>query len=187
MRGLVLVLGAVYHLIYGVWWIIMHSRRTGKSLLLSAWDLPMLVKPSDIKELFGLLGYLLFLRKERPQPGRFSLKEKFEYFGVFWGCTLLGLTGLMMWGNAWTTRYVPGRVLTIAMLVHTFEAFLALLHVGIFHMIGVILSPHVFPISKAMFTGDTPPAELAEAHAGLINEAAAKVGTSGSAEAAYGN
>jgi cytochrome b subunit of formate dehydrogenase len=72
-----------------------------------------------------------------------SLEEKFEYIGVFWGTFVLGATGLLMWFNAWTTRYLPGRILTIATLIHTFEAFLALLHVGIVHMVSVIFSPGV--------------------------------------------
>jgi cytochrome b subunit of formate dehydrogenase len=107
------------------------------------------------------------------------LKEKFEYFGVFWGCTLLGVTGVLMWANAWTSRYVPGRVLTIAALIHTLEAFLALLHVGVFHMIGVIFSPHVFPVSKAMFTGETPESEMADAHAGMLTDAAQQLNVAG--------
>jgi hypothetical protein len=83
---------------------------------------------------------------------------------------------MLMWFNDWTTTYLTGRVLTISLLVHTFEAFLALLHVGILHMIGVIFSPAVFPISPAMFSGDTPAEELAEAHAGLVEDVAGKAG-----------
>jgi cytochrome b subunit of formate dehydrogenase len=107
--------------------------------------------------------------------GRFSLEEKFEYFGVFWGSMLLGLTGILMWANDWTSGFLGGRVLTIAALVHTFEAFLALLHVGIIHMISVIFSPVVFPVSPAMITGDTPPEEMAEGHAGMVEQAANKL------------
>jgi formate dehydrogenase gamma subunit len=177
--GLILMLGAVYHLAVGALWVWQHHKATGKNLLLAAWDLPMLPKPSDIKELLHLLGYLFFLKPTRPVAGRFSLKEKFEYFGVFWGCTLLGLTGFLMWGNAFTTRFFSGRLLNYCILIHTFEAFLALLHVGIFHMIGVIFNPHAFPLSMAMLTGDTPPAELAEVHGVMIEDAAALLDESG--------
>jgi cytochrome b subunit of formate dehydrogenase len=119
----------------------------------------------------GLLLYLMGLRKTRPAAGRFNPEEKFEYIGVFWGSIVLGTTGVLMWFHAWTTQNLPGRVLTIAILVHTMEAFLALLHVGIVHMAGVIFSPGVFPVSKAMFTGDTNAEELAEAHTGLLDDA----------------
>ena len=84
----------------------------------------------------------------------------------------LGVTGLLMWFNAWTTEYLTGRVLTIALLLHTFEAFLALLHVGIIHMVGVIFSPIVFPLSPAMFSGNTPTEEMVEAHPAMLERVA---------------
>jgi hypothetical protein len=74
-----------------------------------------------------------------------------------------------MWFNAWTTQHLPGRILTIAILIHTMEAFLALLHVGIVHMVSVIFSPDVFPVSPAMFTGETPVSELAEGHTAMLD------------------
>lgn len=169
--GVLLILGFAYHMIYIVVTAWHTKRQTGKSLGKLIMDLPMVMNLKDIKDLFHLLGFLLFLRKTRPAGDRFSLKEKFEYFGVFWGCCLLGVTGVLMWANAWTTQYLPGRVLTVATLIHTFEAFLALIHVGVIHMIGVILSPAVFPLSRAMFTGDTPVKELAETHAGFVRDA----------------
>lgn len=176
IAGVVLMVGFFYHFCYIIAFAIQQKRASKKSWIKIVLDLPMVTNPTDIKQLFQQLGYLFFLRKTRPELGRFSLKEKFEYFGVFWGSALLGVTGILMWFNAWTTQYLTGRVLTISLLVHGFEAFLALLHVGIIHMIGVIFSPVVFPLSPAMFSGDTPAEELAEAHAGYVDEAARTVG-----------
>ncbi len=170
--GAILMVGAVYHLIYVSAHIWRSKRLGGIPLWRAVLELPMTVNLRDLRELWHLLLYLFGVEKTRPPAGRFSLKEKFEYYGVFWGCTLLGVTGLIMWANELTSRYITGRMLTIASLIHTMEAFLALLHVGLFHMIGVILSPHVFPLSGAMLSGDTPPEELAEAHAGLITDSA---------------
>ncbi len=172
--GVVLIVGFVYHLLYVAWSAWMTQRRTKQGWLKTFLDLPMMSNPREIKELFQQIAFLLFLRKERPDGDRFTLKEKFEYFGVFWGSVLLGITGMLMWYNAWTTEHLTGRVLTIALIVHSFEAFLALLHVGVIHMIGVILSPLSFPMSPAMFTGDTPVEEMAEAHAGMVERAAAE-------------
>jgi len=39
----------------------------------------------------------------------------------------------------------------------------------------VILSSHVFPISMAMITGQTPPRELAEGHAELVEQVAGEL------------
>jgi formate dehydrogenase gamma subunit len=175
IAGVVLIVGFFYHFLYIFAYALKEKRRTGKSWLRVILDLPMVTNPQDIRQLFQQLGYLLFLKPTRPPLGRFSLKEKFEYFGVFWGSALLGVTGILMWANPWTTKYLTGRVLTVALLVHGFEAFLALLHVGVIHMIGVIFSPVVFPLSRAMFSGGTPVEELAEAHAGYVDEAAARL------------
>lgn len=170
--GALLLAGFVYHSGY----IVYHMRKvragTRQSWPRIFFNLPMVMKPADLKEMGHLMAWLLFLRKDRPDGGRFTAEEKFEYFGVFWGVMLLGTTGLVMWFNAWASRYLPGRVLTIFNLVHSFEAFLALLHVGILHMAAVIFSPAVFPISPAMFTGDTPAEEMAESHSEMVNELA---------------
>jgi formate dehydrogenase gamma subunit len=184
--GLVLMIGFAYHMLYAVISAARAKRAAGKGWLRTILDLPMLTNPNDIKQLFHQLAFLFFLKRTRPEQPRFGLKEKFEYFGVFWGSALLGATGVLMWANAWTTAHLPGRVLTLAALIHTFEAFLALLHVGIIHMVGVIFSPLVFPLSHAMTRGDTPIEEMAEAHAGMLHQAAKELGIEPAAEVTHG-
>lgn len=184
--GLILMIGFAYHIVYAAVCAVRIKRATGQGWIKTIMGLPMLTSPQDIRQLFQQLGFLLFLRKARPELGRFSLKEKFEYFGVFWGSALLGLTGFLMWANAFTTTYLPGRTLTVASLIHTMEAFLALLHVGIIHMVGVIFSPVVFPLSHAMTNGNTPVEELAEAHAGMLQEVAQKLGVEPAGEVHHG-
>lgn len=168
--GFVLVAGALYHLIYVAIDARRKMRANKQGLVRTILGLPMVFTWADIKKLVHLLAYLLFFTRKRPESGRFGLREKFEYFGVFWGCALLGVTGLMLWEHAWTTRYVTGRLLTVASLIHSFEAFLALLHVGVIHMIGVIFSPSVFPMSMAMISGDTPAEEMADAHGLMLTD-----------------
>jgi len=131
---------------------------------------------SDARKAVQLLAYLLLLRREPPTFGRFTVKEKFEYIGVFWGTTLLGLTGLVLWGEQLSTRLFSGRWLNLALIAHTYEAFLAIIHVGILHIVNVILAPNVFPLSPATLTGQTPVAELAEGHGELVAEVARELG-----------
>ncbi len=174
--GLILLIGMFYHLGYVAVFLWRKRRAENKSLLSVVLELPMVMSLTDARHMGQLVAYLLFLRKTRPEAGRFGAEEKFEYFGVFWGSMLLGFTGLLMWANAWTSEYLTGRVLTVAMIVHTFEAFLALLHVGVVHLVGVIFGPAVFPMSRAMFTGDTPAEEMAEAHGAMLTAAAGQIG-----------
>src|SRR5690606_13093512 len=114
-----------------------------------------------------------------PQPptfDRFGVKEKFEYIGVFWGTVLLGVTGALLWGEQLMTHLFGGRLLNIALIAHPYEAFLAIIHVGILHIINVMLSPHVFPLSPATITGQTPPAEMAAGHSEQVERVARELG-----------
>ncbi len=183
--GIILIAGGAYHMLYVAIYAVRRKRATGQSWFQVFYNLPMAVNFNDVKALIQQLKFLFWRSNRRPEGPRFSLKEKFEYFGVFWGSALLGLTGLLMWANAWTSQYLPGRTLTIANLLHTFEAYLALLHVGIIHMIGVFFAPGVFPMSRAMFSGDTPIEEMAEAHSQMITEAEEKLGRDPGREVAH--
>lgn len=184
--GVVLIAGCIYHLVYVSIHMLKQSRRSGRGFIRTFLNLPMVMNLDDLKQMRELLKFLLFMRKTRPPAGRFTLEEKFEYFGVFWGSMLLGATGILMWANAWTSGLFTGRLLTIANLLHTFEAYLAFLHVGILHMVTVIFSPIVFPISPAMVSGDTPPEKMAEAHSGLLEGVAKDLNITAGEEAKHG-
>jgi formate dehydrogenase gamma subunit len=168
--GAALVIGFIYHATYVFNYMRQRRKAERTSWLKIFFNLPLCMNPKDLKEMLALLAYLVGLRKTRPAGHRFTAEEKFEYFGVFWGTMLLGLTGFVMWFSGYVSRHLPGRVITVSNLIHSFEAFLALLHVAILHLATVIFSPVVFPVSPAMFTGDTPPEELAESHSALLEE-----------------
>lgn len=179
--GIVLFVGFIGHFLHIVGMVIRNSlkprpdgRRTGLLPALTA--LPMWIDVEDLGRMRQLFAYLLFLRSDRPDFGRFSLKEKFEYIGVFWGTIILGVTGLVLWGEQYASHMLGGRAFNIAAIFHTYEAFLAVIHVGIIHIYGVILSPTVFPISMAMISGRTPVAELAEGHGEYVRQAARDIG-----------
>ncbi len=179
--GVALVLGFVYHMIYAVVKTLGNVRQPGpdgqpQSLLTAFWNMPMLIHPQDVIKMQLLMLYLFGLRKKPPTFGRFTIKEKFEYIGVFWGTILLGVTGALLWGESFFSHYIDGRVLNIALIAHTYEAFLAIIHVGILHIVNVTLSPHVFPLSPATMTGVTPRSELAEQHLDFVEDAARDLG-----------
>ncbi len=181
--GIALFAGLMSHLVY-VAWSLRQMRRAARQagqplgLIAAVRNLPMWVNPSDVRQMNHLLLYLLHIRHDRPIFDRFNVKEKFEYFGVFWGTVLLGITGAMLWGTALTTQYFSGRVLNLALIAHTYEAFLAVIHVGILHIINVMLHPLVFPLSPATITGRTPLPILAEEHTGQVLRVAQELGLS---------
>lgn len=174
--GVLLICGFFYHILY----VILLARRAGRDLGVGFFKAlssqSMSVGLADLKHMNKLLEYYLFLRKDKPVNGKFSPEQKFEYLGVFWGVFVLGSTGLLLWATEWTSRQFPGRTLTLAALLHTFEAFLALLHIGIVHLATVIFSPHALPVSRGMFTGETSETQLAHDHGKMLHEVAAQVG-----------
>lgn len=178
--GIALVLGFVYHVLYVLYTLRLKAVQGGTGGLMgwfqAARRLPMFIWFDDLMKMNELMMYLLFLRKEPPSFHRFSIKEKFEYIGVAWGTTLLGITGAMLWGEQFFSHLVSGRIFNIALIMHTYEAFLAIIHVGILHIINVIFQPNVFPLSLATITGSTPAMELAHGHSEQVEEVARELG-----------
>ncbi len=179
--GILLVLGFLGHLVDVFFGFVRRARALGgnhgQADYKTAWmSLPMWVSPADVKKTFQLLAWLMFLRKDRPAFGRFSPAEKFEYLGVFWGTVLLGITGLLLWGEQISSRFISGRAFNLATIAHTYEAFLAVIHVGILHIYNVIFSPKIFPLSPATMTGHTPLAKLVEEHGEMIESVARDMG-----------
>lgn len=181
--GIALIVGFTVHLIDVFISLRRRAREVesvskGKSLVKAWVSLPMWISPTDVRKTFQLLAYYLFLRKDRPSFGRFSPTEKFEYLGVFWGTVLLGVTGALLWGEEISSRFLSGRAFNIATIAHTYEAFLAVIHVGILHIYNVILAPKVFPLSTATLNGHTPIDKLAEEHGELVEQTAQELGIS---------
>lgn len=179
--GIGLVIGFSAHLLRHFVRMLRHARQVlpdgsrvgiGRAYL----ALPLAVTPADLKKAGALFAYLLGRSSHRPLFGRFTVSEKLEYVGVAWGTTLLGITGLALWGEQIASHLLGGRVFNVALIVHTFEAFLAVIHVGILHMYNVLLNPAVFPLSPATLSGRTPATKLAEENGEFVQQAAAQLG-----------
>lgn len=140
------------------------------------WDWPMMVHPQDVVQFLQTFAFLLGLRKHRPEQGRFHFSQKFEYMAVFWGMTMIGTSGVMLWLEDDAARLVGGRALNFAFIVHSDEAFLALIYIAVVHFFAVVFSPSVFPLNLGSLTGDMPPAEMAENHLGYLRAVAAELG-----------
>ena len=68
--------------------------KTWKNLILNPDS--MLFNKKDLKDIIGTLKWFLG-RGKRPQYGRWTYWEKFDYFAVFWGIFVIGSTGLTLW------------------------------------------------------------------------------------------
>jgi cytochrome b subunit of formate dehydrogenase len=129
--------------------------------------LPMIPTWQDLRDLLGWAKYVCFLSPDRPKFGRFSWKEKLEYLGLFWGIPLLGVTGILLWAEDLTSHVLPGWAINVAYLAHTYESFLAVAHITLVHIPGIIGRPGMSPISGMLF-GHVDPHVLAEEHGGQV-------------------
>lgn len=118
----------------------------------------------DARDLQQMLRFFLKLEERPPAFGRFSYKEKFEYWAVVWGTAIMGLTGLIMMYPEVATRYLPGLAVPAARAAHAGEALLAVLSIAIWHMYNAHLRREVFPIDTVIFTGRLPWHRMEEEH-----------------------
>jgi cytochrome b subunit of formate dehydrogenase len=92
----------------------------------------------------------------RPDLDRFSYWEKFDYWAPFWGMTIIGISGLVMWFPVQAGSFLPGWAFNVAAIVHGEEAFLAAVFLFTVHFFNNHFRPDNFPQSTTMFTGRVP-------------------------------
>ena len=112
----------------------------------------MMPTKKDLQDLKGSLRWF-FGRGPRPQFGRWTYWEKFDYFAVFWGIFVIGSTGLTLWFPEFFTHFIPGWVLNVATIIHSDEALLATGFIFTVHFFNTHLRPEKFPMDMVIFTG----------------------------------
>ena len=115
----------------------------------------MLFNRRDWREFTGSLKWFLG-RGPRPEYGRWTYWEKFDYFAVFWGVAIIGGTGLMLWFPEIFTRVFPGWMVNVATTIHSDEALLAVSFIFVVHFFNTHFRPEKFPIDTVIFTGGMP-------------------------------
>jgi len=114
---------------------------------------------NDIKQFWQNTKWFLGLGP-RPEYGRFTYWEKFDYFAVFWGVFIIGSTGLVLWFPELFTRVLPGWSVNVATIIHSDEALLAVGFIFTIHFFNTHFRPDKFPMDPVIFTGRVPLEEL---------------------------
>lgn len=162
IAGVVLLLVGLYHLIYLV------VSKDGRKLVID-----FLPVKKDLADIVGTGRWLVGLRKEKPQVGRFGYAEKMEYWAVIWGTIIMGVTGLVVWFKMEVTQWLPRWAVEVALTIHYYEAILACLAIIVWHFYHVMFDPDVYPLNLSCWDGkvsvhwheeehglETPPADL---------------------------
>ncbi len=94
-----------------------------------------------------------FGKGAKPEFDRWTYWEKFDYFAVFWGVAIIGSSGLLMWFPAFFTRFLPGWVINIALVIHSDEALLAAGFIFSIHFFNTHFRIEKFPMDTVIFSG----------------------------------
>jgi cytochrome b subunit of formate dehydrogenase len=115
----------------------------------------MLFNRQDWREFVGSLKWFIG-KGPRPEYGRWTYWEKFDYFAVFWGVAVIGSTGLLLWFPEFFTHVLPGSMINVATIIHSDEALLAVGFIFTIHFFNTHFRPERFPIDTVVFTGGVP-------------------------------
>lgn len=144
---------SLYHLLYVL--VARRGREQFRALMLSR---------KDFRDFWQMLHYYVGLAREKPAFGRFNYIEKFEYWAVFWGTAIMGITGLMLWFPAITMLFLPKWAIDVARVIHSYEALLAFLSILLWHFYNVHFNPAVFPMSATWIDGLISEERMREEH-----------------------
>jgi len=148
--GAVLMFGVFFAHIYDLVRRKRGEKKSWRSVLFGANT--MLPTRKDFTDFFDSLKWFVG-RGKRPQYGRWTYWEKFDYFAVFWGIAVIGSTGLTLWFSETFTRIMPGWFINVATIIHSDEALLATGFIFTVHFFNTHLRPEKFPMDIVVFTG----------------------------------
>jgi cytochrome b subunit of formate dehydrogenase len=109
----------------------------------------------DLQDAIGMFKWFFGLGP-RPEFDRWSYWEKFDYWAPFWGVTIIGASGAMLWAKEFVAAILPGWVFNVAMIFHAEEAVLAAGFLFTVHFFNNHWRPENFPLDILMFTGKVP-------------------------------
>jgi cytochrome b subunit of formate dehydrogenase len=101
-----------------------------------------------------------FGRGPKPEFDRWTYWEKFDYFAVFWGVFIIGSSGLVLWFPEFFTRFLPGWIINIALIIHSDEALLAAGFIFSIHFFNTHFRIEKFPMDTVIFSGRVSKGEM---------------------------
>jgi cytochrome b subunit of formate dehydrogenase len=172
ISGVIMCLLFVYHTIYFLYIYLTETflpmKRRGELTLWSAlvafYEMPMVPHVRDVTDFYYNMKYLFFVTDKKPTFEKFMWKEKYDYYAVYWGIPILGLSGLLMWQRDFFSQFLPGVMLNISYIMHTDEALLAATFLVVWHFYNVHFHRHKFPMGRVFITGYLSEEEMIEEH-----------------------
>jgi len=141
------------------------ARYLARNIKTFDWFGPLSMVPSlqDLRDIIAMFKWFLG-QAPRPVFERWTYWEKFDYWAPFWGVTIIGASGVMLWFPEVTASFLPGWVFNVATILHGEEAVLAVGFLFTVHFFNNHFRPDKFPLDILMFTGAVPLEEFAREH-----------------------
>ena len=119
----------------------------------------MIPRLKDVKDCLGMFRWF-FRGGAKPAFDRWTYWEKFDYAGEVFGSLIIGGSGLLLWFPVFFSAVVPGWMFNVAMIIHGYEALLALGFIFTIHFFNAHLRLEKFPVDDVIFTGRLPEEEF---------------------------
>ena len=145
--------------------LIYFALRIGRNWRTFQWFGPNSLVPrwQDLWDMIAMFKWFFNLGP-RPVFDRWTYWEKFDYWAPFWGVTIIGVSGVLLWFPSTTASFLPGWVFNVATIFHGEEALLAALFLFTVHFFNNHFRPDKFPLDVVMFTGAVPLDEFRHEH-----------------------
>ncbi|MBU1707386.1 hypothetical protein KKB28_05680, partial [bacterium] len=121
----------------------------------------MVVRKKDFQDLIAHIKWF-FGKGPHPQFDRWTYWEKFDYYAVFWGVIVIGLSGLLRWQDEFFGSLLGGGVISLADTIHKEEALLATAFIFIVHFFNTHLRAEKFPMDVSIYSGRISEREFQE-------------------------
>ena len=136
------VFGALYHIVT----VLNH-------VLIRKAPLTMMLTIKDVRDAIAALRYDLGIGDREPRYDRYDFRQKFEYWGMFFGGAVMIVSGIILYFPVTITRYLPGEFIPAAKALHGYEGLMALLVIVVWHLYGAHFGPEKFPADRSIFSG----------------------------------
>ena len=133
--------------------VAVHLAAAAAGILSGRWQASMVITKKDFTDVILNIRYYLGMESAPARSGRYTCKQKFEYWGILTGVLLMIFSGVILWFPVLVASFLPGEIIPAAKVLHANEAMVVFLIIAIWHVYNSVFSPEVFPLDTSIFTG----------------------------------